>query len=86
MKQVREKLFVGGLLAPCDGRQLHEPLAERRRSSDSGGAGPRVREDGAWRCDIKHGIANALRLMRWKLSDGTIELGRAAVHGNMQLR
>jgi hypothetical protein len=60
----------------------------RLRSADQGGAGPRIRQDGAvgWRCNIKYNSASAPQMMWWKLPDNTIELGRVAAHDDMLLR
>lgn len=62
--------------------------ARRIRTSPVGGSGTYIRDDGAvaWRCDIKQHTPSAPRLMWWRLSDGTIELGRVAKHDDVELR
>ncbi|MER0476876.1 hypothetical protein ABR737_00650 [Streptomyces sp. Edi2] len=72
-----------GRAAELAGRQVrpHKTRASR-------GAPQLVRGDGAtaWRCNIKNNSPAAPRMTWWKLTDGTIELGRVSLHDDTRLR
>lgn len=59
----------------------------QQQETKSGGK-PLVRSDGAtaWRCRLKTGTPSAPRLLWWELRDGSIELGRVALHDDLRLR
>lgn len=64
-------------------REVH-PL----RSSDAGNASAVTREDGAtaYRASIRVKTPGAPRLMWWELTDGSVELARAAHHDDLRIR
>ena len=47
-----------------------------------------VRPDGstAWRANLQTGTPSARRIMWWELPDGTVELGKVALHDDCKLR
>lgn len=64
-------------------RQPHQQQATK-----GNGSRPLVRSDGAtaWRCHLKSGTPSAPRLLWWEKRDGSVELGRTAVHDDLRLR
>lgn len=70
-----------GLAETLDGRDMH-PL----RTAPSGGAPPRVRDDGAtcWRVALQVKTPQARRLHFWRQKDGAIELSRVALHDDFR--
>lgn len=72
-----------GQASAKNGRRVH-----RQRVGRGGGTMPLVRADGAigWRCDIRSNTPAAPRLLWWVLSDGRIELAKAAVHDDHAMR
>lgn len=65
------------------GRQVRQ-LGDGRAA---GLTGQLVRRDGAtaWRCNMQDDTPQARRLLWWELPDGTVELGRVALHDDMTL-
>ncbi|GLF98066.1 hypothetical protein [Streptomyces yaizuensis] len=72
-----------GRAAEVLGRQVRP-----HKTHAAGGAPQLVRSDGAtaWRCNIKTNSPAAPRMTWWKLTDGTIELGRVSLHDDTRLR
>lgn len=62
--------------------------AHQLRTHAAGNSPAVKRDDGgiAWRCNLQTKTASARRFMWWEFPDGTIELGRVAVHDDMDLR
>lgn len=67
-----------------NGREVHQ------LRTGQGGDNPYVVRDrdqaAAWRCSLQSNTPAARRLMWWQLTDGRVELGRVAVHDDLDLR
>lgn len=63
---------------------------EVRQFTETGmpGSPQRTRADGAsaWRANVANNTAQAARFLWWELADGTVELGKASMHDDMELR
>ncbi len=70
-----------GLAERLDGRDMHQ-----LRTGDGGGDPPVVRDDGAtcWRVALQVSTPAARRLHFWRVSDGSIELSRVALHDDFR--
>lgn len=68
--------------------ESHSRAPKQFRETGAGNSPARVRDDGAvaWRCSVQRNSPAARRLMWWELTDGTVELGKAAVHDDYTLR
>lgn len=56
------------------------------RTSDGGNAPQVTRNDGAacWRVSLQVNSPSARRLQFWQLSDGSVELARVVLHGDVE--
>ena len=70
------------------GRNGEERIIEVHplRDGDAVTAAPRIRDDGSvcLRAYVEEGVPQSKRLHFWKLTDGTVELGRVVMHDDME--